>query len=81
MKQLAETYVKTQHDIFMSIKGANENKWEDYAKQQGLDDVSKVIAMLTDANGQFADVAKYYSSVRNAITEEGNRREREARHV
>ena len=79
IKQLAEEYVKTQHDIFMSKKGSSENKWEDYAKQHGLDDVSKVITMLKDANGQFADVAKYYNSVRTAITEDGNRREREAR--
>lgn len=79
LKQLAEQYIETQHKIFMTQKGADENKWEDYAKQQGLDDVDKVIAMLTDANGKFADVAKYYNSVRTAITEDGNRREREAR--
>ena len=79
LKQLAEQYIETQHKIFMTQKGADENKWEDYAKQNGLDDVDKVIAMLTDANGKFADVAKYYNSVRTAITEDGNRREREAR--
>lgn len=79
LRSLAKEYIKSQHDIFMSKKGANENKWEDYAKQNGLDDVDKVIAMLTDANGKFADVAKYYNSVRTAITEDGNRREREAR--
>lgn len=79
IKQLAEEYIETQHKIFMTQKGADENKWEDYAKQQGLDDVDKVIAMLTDANGQFADIAKYYNDVRTAIIEDGNRREREAR--
>ena len=79
LKQIAEQYIKTQHDIFMSKQGASENKWEDYAKQNGLDDVSKVIAMLKDANGEFADVATYYNNVREAITEDGNRREREAR--
>lgn len=79
LRSLAKEYIKSQHDIFMSKKGANENKWEDYAKQNGLDDVDKVIAMLTDANGQFADVAKYYNDVRLAIIKDGQDKERVAR--
>lgn len=79
MRNLAKEYIKSQHDIFMSKKGATENKWEDYAKQNGLDDVDKVIAMLKDANGQFADVAKYYNDVRLAIIKDGQDKERVAR--
>lgn len=79
LRELAKEYVKSQHDIFMSKQGATENKWEDYAKQNGLDDIDKVITMLTDANGKFADVAKYYEDVRVAITEDGARRVRDAR--
>lgn len=77
--QLAKAYIKYRHDTFMSKNGATEDRWEDYAKKHGFDNVDNVIAMLTNANGKYADVAKDYEDVRLAIIEDGNNREREVR--
>lgn len=67
IRNLAKEYIKTQHDIFMSKKGADENKWEDYAKLYGLDDVDKVIERMKSDDTQLHTLAEQFVRTQHDI--------------